>query len=151
MEMNQRLDAEDFAADEMVTFNVPLAVPYYNDSRDYERVSGAFEHNGEFFRLVKEKLQRDTLYIVCIKDHKEKRLFNALTDFVKLSHELPASSQQTLKLLGSFSKDFFPTSSINTPARENCLLCVNFSSQQFDLLINDFPVFSPPPDLMSSK
>ena len=36
----------------------------------YERVNGEFEHNGEFFKLVKQKLENDTLNIVCIKDHR---------------------------------------------------------------------------------
>jgi hypothetical protein len=146
--MLRRLDAEIYTADETVTFRIPLTVPYYTDNKDYERVNGEFEHHGEFFKLVKQKLERDTLYIVCINDHKEKKIFNAMTDFVKLSNEMPASSKQTLKLLGTFNKDFFPASSLSPEAPDGWSLDLCFGSRQLDLLAIDFPVYSPPPDLI---
>jgi hypothetical protein len=144
--MNQRLETADYKVDETITFKVPITVPYYADSKDYERVNGSFEHHGEFFKFVKQKLERDTLYIVCIKDRREKQIFNAMTDFVKLSNDLPSSSQHTLKLLGSLIKDFVPTPSVNTHAGQGSYLALNFIPVQFNLLANDLPVLSPPPD-----
>ncbi len=148
VEMNQRLETADYRADETITFKIPITVPYYADHRDYERVNGSFERRGEFFKLVKQKLERDTLYMVCIKDRQEKKIFNAMTDFVKLSNDLPASSQHTLKLLGGFIKDYVPTPSVKTQAGPVETAALNFVPFQFNLLATDLPVYSPPPDLL---
>jgi hypothetical protein len=146
MEMKQRLETEAYSNDETVTLTIPLAVPYYADNVDYEPVTGSFEKNGEFFKLVKQKFERDTLYVVCIKDHEEKRLFMAMTDLVKLFNHLPSSSQQTLKLLGSFIKDFTTDSTVGHQPNLGWIRAFEFPCQQFELLSSDFPVISPPPD-----
>ena len=147
VEMNQRLDEENYSDDETVTFKIPLVVPYQVEGAAYERTNGEFEYNGEFFKLVKQKLERDTLFVVCIKDHKEKKLFNAMIDFVKLSVDLPASSQQTLKLLGSFIKDFVSGPDLGTQENHGWSLTVAYRQHlPVNLLFNDLPVVSPPPD-----
>jgi hypothetical protein len=147
MEMNQRLDDENYNADETVTIKIPLTVPYNTFSPDYERMTGSFEHSGEFFKLIKQKLERDTLYIVCIKDHKEKQLHAALTDFIKLSTDLPTSSQQTLKLLSGLIKDYIPTTP--QPLIQNRLgNTLTFGpTPPCDLPTTNLPVPTPPPDL----
>lgn len=148
MEMTQRLDNENYNAAETVTIKIPLTVPYNTFGQDYERMAGSFEHHGEFFNLVKQKLEKDTLYIVCIKDHKEKQLHAAMTDFIKLSTDLPTSSQQTLKLLSGLIKDYIPATLTILPQNRKAL------SQTFGLAptlnppSNDQPVPTPPPDCL---
>lgn len=148
MEMNQRLDDDNYNADETVTIKIPLTVPYNTFGQDYERMTGSFEHHGEFFKLIKQKLEKDTLYIVCIKDHKEKQLHAAMTDFIKLSTDLP-TSQQTLKLLSGLIKDYIPTT--QTVLNQNRkALCLTFgTTPDFSLLTNNLPVPTPPPDLLA--
>src|SRR5205085_5385583 len=51
-----------------VTFAIPLAVPYAPDSQEYKKIEGQVEYGGEVYQLVKQKLLRDTLYIVGAKD-----------------------------------------------------------------------------------
>ena len=149
MEMNQRLDDENYNAEETVTIKIPLTVPYNTFGQDYERMTGSFEHHGEFFNLIKQKLEKDTLYIVCIKDRKEKQLHAAMTDFIKLSTDIPTSSQQTLKLLSGLIKDYIPaTSAVLTQDRKAQSLTFG-ATPNFDLLTNNLPVPTPPPDLLS--
>src|SRR6188768_2695621 len=90
-EISQRLDDEQYSAAETITFEIPLTVPYGFDSKDYERVDGEFEHNGEFYKMIKQKLFHDTLYIVCINNKVEKELVADMANFVKLSTDLPTS------------------------------------------------------------
>jgi hypothetical protein len=144
--MNKRLDAGNYSNEEIVTIKIPFAIPYHVDDKDYERVNGAFQYRGEFFKLVKQKLENDTLYVVYLKDVKEKKLFDAMVDFVKLSADLPASSQQALKLLGHFIKDYTSASPLKVQANQGWQLTFNFTPQHFNLLANHLPVISPPPD-----
>jgi hypothetical protein len=112
----------------------------------YERVNGEFEHNGEFFKLVKQKLENDTLNIVCIRDHKEKELFGAFRDFIKLSNDLPTTdSQHAIVLLSKLVKDYEPLLDLRMISCQGW--CKEFSTQDrnTDLLSQDHPVLSPPP------
>jgi len=106
--LETRLDQEQYDPSETVTLKFPIALPYYIDDASYERVDGEVEHKGEFYRLVKQKRERDTLYIVCIKDHDGKRIAEALSDYVKTYTAKPADAKQSVKSF-SLIKDFIST------------------------------------------
>jgi hypothetical protein len=107
-DMIQKLDAENYSDAETVTIKIPISIPYAMDSKDFERVDGKFEHNGEFYRLVKQKLFRDTLYVVCVKDLQNKRIDDAMTSFVKTFTDKPADQHSNSKIVISFIKDYIP-------------------------------------------
>jgi hypothetical protein len=107
-EILRKLDNNEVDGFRTVTLKIPLAVPYPAATPEYERIKGAFEHHGERYKLVQQKLENDTLYIVCIRDVNEERLQHAMNDFVKLSHDNTTDSK-TFKLLNSFCKDFHHT------------------------------------------
>jgi hypothetical protein len=107
---NDQLDEEHYSGADAMTFRIPLSVPYSTDGQEYERVSGQFEHDGEIYRLVKQKLLRDTLYIVCVRDNEGKKINQALADYVKTFTDKPVNAkQQQGKHLLSFIKDYIPT------------------------------------------
>lgn len=108
LSLESRLDRDQYNPDDEVTLKFPLALPYYIDRGSFERVNGEVAHNGEFFRLVKQKLEKDTLYIVCIKDVEGKRIAEALTDYVKTFTDKPAEGKQSAKST-TLIKDFLPT------------------------------------------
>jgi len=148
-EMAQRLDTESYTADETITVRIPFTLPYWVDSNDYERISGEFVHNGEFYKLVKQELKKDTLYVVCIRDSKEKRNFNFMSGFAKLSTDVPASSKNTLKLFASLLKDFVPTIDSILPSQPVAFIVTTYVSKQFNVIAAVYPVPSPPPDFIS--
>ena len=115
LDMAKRLDHQQYSEEETVTLKVPLALPYHVDSENFERVDGEIEHGGEFYRLVKQKLEKDTLYIVCIKDQNSQLIKQALTDYVKTFTDKPVDGKQNSKFAVGFIKDFLPTSIEITP------------------------------------
>ena len=115
--MIKNLDADRYDESETITIKVPIAVPYVAGSGDFERVNGIFEHQGEFFRLVKQKYEHDTLTVVCIRDSQNERIHEALTDFVKTFSDQPADGSENSKITLTFIKDYIPqTFSINSCA-----------------------------------
>ena len=102
----ERINAAGYNPSEAMTLKIPLSIPYYGDT-DFERVDGEIEHQGEFFRLVKQKLEKDTLYVVCIKDSNAKHIHKALTDYVKTFSD-QSSDQSNNKAFRSIIKDYFP-------------------------------------------
>lgn len=115
--LTKRLDAAQYSDDETFTLKVPLAVPY-QENTDYERVDGEIEHNGEFYRLVKQKLSDDTLYIVCLKDKNSKEIKGALKDYVKTFTDKPTDTKGNSKNFNTLIKDYLPTSIIVTSLTE---------------------------------
>ncbi len=105
----QKLDENAYESSETFTFKIPITVPYYTDSRDFERVDGEFEHDGEVYRLVKQRLHQDTLSIVCVKDNESKKINAALADYVKTFTDKPESTKQGVKTL-QLIKDYIPFS-----------------------------------------
>jgi len=105
-EMQAKFDIGDYARTQEVTIKVPLAIPYASDSREYTRVDGEFEHQGETYRMVKQKLQRDTLYIVCVKDNTTKDIKQALADYVKTFTDKPVGEKSSSKSVQNLIKDY---------------------------------------------
>lgn len=108
-ELVQRLDSNTYSQSETFTFEIPLTVPYYTNSQsEYQRVDGEFEHNGEVYRLVKQKLTQDALYVVCVKDQGSKNINQALADYVKTFSDKPESGKQGAKTITapSLIKDY---------------------------------------------
>lgn len=109
-QFTQRLDAEEYNVAEEVMIKIPMSVPYATDNQEFERVNGEFEHNGEFYRLIKQRLSNDTLYVVCIKDQTSKKINQALTDYVKTFTDSPGTSHNTVNTLPNFIKDYLSNS-----------------------------------------
>ena len=146
-DMLTRLDAGNYTDSQTVTLKIPLSLPYQlNANADYERVNGSFRYQEEFYKLVKQKLSGDTLYIVCLRDYKEKHLNTVVTDFIKITHALPASSK-ALKLLHFFVKDF--EASAGTAMEINTRLILSSALQTgrpYVVLTADYAKVTPPPE-----
>lgn len=138
-EANSRLDNDLYAAGDAITFKIPLSIPYATD-RDYERVNGEVTHEGEVYRLVKQKLFQDTLYLVCVKDKQSKKINQALTDYVKTFSDKPMNSKQSNKLDFSFIKDY-----LNSFVKIECHACGWLKNVKHKEFTTDFlSLYSPP-------
>jgi hypothetical protein len=104
--LSVRIDLNQYTSDETITIKIPVALPYPIQERDYERVDGTFEYNGEYFKMVKHKLQGDTLFVVCIKNQDQKEMVDTITDYVKLANDLPGNAKKALSFFGKLLKDF---------------------------------------------
>jgi len=143
-ELQQQLDDNDYPESEAFIIKIPVTLPYQMNWTDFERLTGEFEHNGEFYQLIKQKLENDTLKIVCIKNHKEKELVTSMTDFTKVSNDVPASTT-SLKVLGNFLKEYSSTGDIKIISLNGWSATMSFGSPSFSLLSLVVPIESPPP------
>lgn len=147
-DMEHRLDAEDIYGHELFEVKIPMSLPYWQNMQDYERVTGRFEHNGEFYTLFKQKVQDDTLFLVCVKDRQQKQLLQKLTEAVQLTFsDAPGTHQKAAKFLENLTKDYLPLQPLialvsweqnlalqTPPTHSSCFYSTFFTS------------FSPPPE-----
>jgi hypothetical protein len=98
-ELAAKLDNDEFSRSQTVTIKIPVSLPYQPD-RDYERIDGEFEYQGQFYKLVKQRVFGDTLYVVCLIDEKKKALVDDMNEYARMTSE-SSSSNQPLKFAGS--------------------------------------------------
>jgi hypothetical protein len=148
IEMTERLDGENYLEEETITIKIPFKLPYQETNTEFKRVHGDFRHDGEFYKLIKQKVENDTLYVICMKDKKEKKIFNFMADMAKVSAEMPSSSLAT-KLFSSLMKDYVTLLSTVTLAQQHWSTEFAYNDHSFNLLIRSYPIFSPPPKFLS--
>jgi hypothetical protein len=140
-----RLDADNYSSEDLIVISIPISLPYPLQQQGYERVNGDFEYNGEYYNLVKQRLQNDTLFMVCIKDKTEKKLATVLNDYSNYANNLPASASHTLDLFGKLFKDYTATVLATLSVGTGWAIPIGYGEGQFALLDLDYPVISPPP------
>jgi hypothetical protein len=143
-----RLDADEYLSEETIVLSIPLSLPYPIHEANYERARGEFEYKGESYHLVKQKIENDTLFAVCIKDQQQRKLNHVMHDYANLTNNLPASTKNTLDLLGKLFKDYTPST---FSLRGTCLtytMEIVFAEKSFPLPLREFTVDSPPPELI---
>lgn len=111
-EMQALFDDDNFMPEEEITIKVPITIPYANDSREFTRVDGEFEYQGETYRMLKQRYISDTLYIVSVKDNTSKEIKQALTDYVKSFTDKPSSEKSSSKTVQNFIKDYISSSTV---------------------------------------
>ena len=147
--LNEKIDNNQYKDDQTVTIKIPLTLPYPMQQNEYQRVEGDFEHQGEFYKLVKQKYSNDTLYVVCIKNVEEKKAFNVFSDLVKLSTDQTSSTShnQNSKTIVSIIKDYNPVvEDVHFAPRQSIELANSFTFLSVTILSQDITVFSPPPE-----
>ena len=145
LDLVTRLDNHRYSEDETILLKIPVAVPYQIDSEGYERVDGEFEHQGEFYRLVKQKYQNDTLFMVCIKDQASKRIEQAVTDYVKTFTDKPINTKHNGKGTTNFVKDYLPSFFTIHPISNGWNSELAYGVTKYDLLERDQSITTPPP------
>jgi hypothetical protein len=141
----KRLDNQQYSEEETITVKVRISMPYFlSTESEFERVNGEIEHRGEVYRLIKQKLQNDTLYMVCMKDHESKLINEALADYVKTFTDKSTDSHSA-KVSINVIKDYLPTSTSISALATGWTYSIHFSFEQYNLLTADHSIVSPPP------
>lgn len=109
-----RLDASEYLDEQAIVLSLPINMPYPLFGGDYERLRGSFEYRGEYYALVKQKLENDTLFVVCIKDVRQKHIAVTLSDYARIANDQSGASRQAFSFLAKLVKDFTATVNIIT-------------------------------------
>jgi hypothetical protein len=103
-EMIRQFDAGLYDQEETTTFKI--AQPSAQSAEVYERVDGVFEKNGEVYRLIKQRLYRDTFHIVYMKDKTATAIKNTIQHYVQsFGNHSQDESQPTM--LPIFIREYF--------------------------------------------
>jgi hypothetical protein len=145
LDLVNRLDNDQYAREETITIKVPFTMPYQLNTKGYERVDGEIEYDGKFYRLVEQKLENDTLSIVCIRDLAASRIHEALEGYVKTLAPEPVNAKNTSKASINFIKDFLPTSISVSHLSDGWNYSVSPQPQADHFFNRSLVIITPPP------
>jgi hypothetical protein len=93
-----KIEKSGYDESNAITIKMPMNLPYPMFQSDFHQTHDKFEYKGEFYKSVKQKIEGDTLYVVCVKDLGEKRLVNTMTKYAKESNDLPGHEKNQTSL-----------------------------------------------------
>lgn len=143
--LKQQLDISEYSGSDAMIAKIPLSLPYPVNFDGYERVDGQFECNGEVYKLVKQNLVNDTLYIVFVKDKKGSALNKSLADFVKQTGE--PLSKTASKLIDFLGKQVFTASTQMCHLYDGWCLTLIFTVTNQSKGHQENSVITPPPKI----
>ncbi|MBS1486700.1 MAG: hypothetical protein JST43_03855 [Bacteroidetes bacterium] len=144
--VNRAIENDAYDQSETVTIKIPLTLPYPIE-KGFERVSGDFQYNGEFYKLVQQKYENDTVYVVCLRNDGQKKAVKILSDLVKQSTSQSPATNSNAKTLTGLLKDYNPViEEIELSARTIISINQSFEANASKTLNHDYPVLTPPPN-----
>lgn len=142
-----RLDADAYSSEDVVILTLPVSLPYPIHDPDYQRADGEVEFGGEFYQMVKQKVENDTLFMVCIRDVEQKRIQRTINEYTNLASNLPVDAKQAIDHLGKLFKDY--TAGFSSGISKHLVLKYDllFADDSFEITQYPLPIDSPPPEL----
>lgn len=146
--MATKIDSGTYDQSQTIELAIPINMPYPSlHEREYEHSKGKFEYKGEYYKLVKHRIENDTVYIVCIRDVDQKRMIEAINDYASTSNDFAGDDAKTANLLGKIFKDYRVGNTIEIPALSQLTIATRFGSFTYEILPGTNQIASPPPKL----
>lgn len=82
------LDKNDYDPAELITIKVSLSLPYQNDTKEFERISGEIKFNGKIYKYVKRKIENGELVLMCLPDKNKMQIEKSKDDFFKNTNDI---------------------------------------------------------------
>lgn len=92
--LEAQLDENQYNESDLISVKVPAThLPYYTNSKTFERTDGQLEVNGVQYKYVKRRFYRDSIELMCIPNQSAMKLQTAREDFFKLVNDLQHNGQ----------------------------------------------------------
>lgn len=90
----QQIDNNSIDEQLLIEIKTPVSIPYYNNSKEYQRMDGEFVLHGVHYNYVKRKIQNDTLYLLCLPNFETTSLYAQKSNFAHQANDLPSNNKE---------------------------------------------------------
>ena len=147
--LSAKIDEDAYFAEETITFEIPFSLPYPIYQNGYNKVDGDLEYGGVYYKRIKQKIENDTLFVVCLKNRSKAKLMSAMDDITRLMATTPLKTNGLLNLMTKIINSYQYPQNINCviPSGETIVLNAYYQDpfyQDIEVLI-----ISPPPEFIS--
>ncbi len=130
-----RLDKNEYNEDQLLSIKIPVThLPYYTNSKSFDRVNGEIEMQGMLYKYVKRRIFNDSIELLCIRDESAMQLHSAKDDFFKLINGLQFNDSRHSKkadphkaVSKSFCSDNYTLGNVVSLRTPCTILSKNFS------------------------
>ena len=91
------LDAKAYNDDELISIKQPTNLPYYNNTKEFQRVDGEVEIDGVKYKYVKCRIYQDSLEMLCIPNKAKMKIEQSKNDYAKFAHDFQQDSNKEKK------------------------------------------------------
>lgn len=98
------LDQNNYNGEDLITIKQPTNLPYYTDSKEFQRINGEVEMNGIKYKYVKCRIYNGFLEMLCIPNKAKMQIEQSKNEYAKLAHDFQQNDTQ--KKDGAQSKSF---------------------------------------------
>lgn len=89
---------------------IPLKAPYLANQEEFQVANTRFEKEGEYFRVIKQRYQNDTLQLVYVPDTARQVIDLTVKKWISSLMDEDAPQEQSGKTFAKlFAKDYLPT------------------------------------------
>lgn len=135
--MELAFDDNNYEDHELISIKQPTNLPYYQNSKTFQRIDGEIEIAGVYYKYVKCRIYNDSLELLCIPNTGKMKILEAKADFSKLASDFQQSNNK--KKSHSDSKSFQKTiSEFEEQGYSNSYFKVDATSLDYLLQNNQF-------------
>lgn len=111
--MELAFDENDYTDQQLISIKQPTNLPYYQNSKAFQRIDGEIEIEGVYYKYVKCRIYNDSLELLCIPNTAKMKIQAAKADFSKLVTDFqtssgkkksPSESKSFQKIIGEFEE-----------------------------------------------
>lgn len=97
---------ESLGAGNELIVRVPFAVPYASESDEWIPAQGRYEHEGKMYRIVRQRLALDAVYIALVNDAEGTLINHHMAEFAKSFSDKPENAKQPVKIFTGLIKEY---------------------------------------------
>ncbi len=118
--LETQLDDNNYDESQLISIKIPVTyLPYYNNTKSFERVDGQIEIEGIHYKYVKRRIHNDSLELLCIPNTAVMNLKEMKNEFFKFSNDLQhtghdKNANSGHKSRSSFSTDYYSVHALFT-------------------------------------
>lgn len=145
------LDAKNYNDQDLISIKQPTNLPYYNNSKTFQRIDGEVEIDGVKYKYVKCRIYNDSLEMLCIPNVAKMKIDASKNAYAKVANDFQQDNNK--KKSESQSKSFQKTLSeyetLHLPNAAGSFSIIDNSFFSLNILIENkhfFNTVEQPPD-----
>lgn len=98
------LDTQRYNDADLICIKQPTNLPYYTDTKEFQRIDGEVEMDGIKYKYVKCRIYNGNLEMLCIPNTAKMKIEQSKNDYAKVAHDFQQDNSK--KKSGSDNKSF---------------------------------------------
>lgn len=88
------LDSDNYKDEDLIIIKQPTNLPYYTDSKEFQRIDGEVEMDGVKYKYVKCRIYNGNLEMLCIPHKAKMQIEQSKNDYAKVANDFQQNDTQ---------------------------------------------------------